>query len=166
MIPEIGQFALVLALALACAQAFLPLAGTALGKHAWTATARPVAVGQFLFVLLAWAALATSFVNNDFSVANVAHMFTGMEITDKGVGLMGDYVAQIREVVGWEVPLCADHFGHLGVNSCIRLGKGLEKYNLAWLEDMIPWTETELWKQITNAVNIPCLLYTSPSPRD
>ena len=91
------------------------------------------------------------------SVANVAHMFTGMEITDKGVGLMGDYVAQIREVVGWEVPLCADHFGHLGVNSCIRLGKGLEKYNLAWLEDMIPWTETELWKQITNAVNIPTL---------
>ncbi|HEY3444310.1 MAG TPA: mandelate racemase/muconate lactonizing enzyme family protein [Paludibaculum sp.] len=90
-------------------------------------------------------------------VANIPHMFTGMEITEKGVALMGDYVAQIREVVGWEVPLCADHFGHLGVNSCIRLGKGLEKYNLAWLEDMVPWTETELWKQITNAVNIPTL---------
>ena len=72
MIPEIGQFALVLALLLAVAQAFLPLAGTTFGKPAWAATARPVAVGQFLFVLLAWAALATSFVNNDFSVANVA----------------------------------------------------------------------------------------------
>jgi cytochrome c-type biogenesis protein CcmF len=72
MIPEIGQLALVLALLLAFAQAFLPLAGVALGKPAWAATARPIAIGQFLFVLLAWAALATSFVNNDFSVANVA----------------------------------------------------------------------------------------------
>ena len=72
MIPEIGQLALILALLLAFAQAFLPLAGTTLGKPAWTATARPVAIGQFLFVVLAWAALATSFVNNDFSVANVA----------------------------------------------------------------------------------------------
>ena len=72
MIPEIGQLALVLALLLAFAQAFLPLAGTALGKPAWIATARPVAIGQFLFVVLAWSALATSFVNNDFSVANVA----------------------------------------------------------------------------------------------
>jgi len=72
MIPEIGQFALALALALAIAQAFLPLAGCALGKPAWIASARPIAIGQFLFVALAWAALATSFVNNDFSVANVA----------------------------------------------------------------------------------------------
>ena len=73
MIPEIGQFALVLALLLALAQAFLPLAGATLGKPTWMATARPIAVGQFLFVLLAWAALATSFVNHDFSVANVAN---------------------------------------------------------------------------------------------
>jgi cytochrome c-type biogenesis protein CcmF len=72
MIPEIGQFALVLALLLAGAQAFFPLAGAALGKPAWIATARPVALGQFLFVALAFAALATSFVNSDFSVANVA----------------------------------------------------------------------------------------------
>ena len=85
------------------------------------------------------------------------HMFTGMELTEKGIGLMCDYVAQIREMVGWDIPLAADHFGHIGVNSCIRLGKALEKYNLAWLEDMIPWTETELWKQITLAVNIPTL---------
>jgi L-alanine-DL-glutamate epimerase-like enolase superfamily enzyme len=85
------------------------------------------------------------------------HMFTGIELTEKGIGLMADYVAQIREIVGWDIPLAADHFGHIGVNSCIRLGKALEKYNLAWLEDMIPWTETELWKQITLAVDIPTL---------
>jgi L-alanine-DL-glutamate epimerase-like enolase superfamily enzyme len=87
----------------------------------------------------------------------IEHMFTGMELTPKGVEAMANYVAQVREVIGMEVPLAADHFGHIGVNSCIRLGKALEKYNMAWLEDMVPWEHTELLKQITNAVDIPIL---------
>jgi len=82
---------------------------------------------------------------------------TGIEVTDKGVALLAEYVAAAREAVGMEIPLAADHFGHIGVNSCIRLGKALEKYNLAWLEDMVPWQETELLKQITDAVNVPTL---------
>ena len=61
----------------------------------------------------------------------------------QGRGSDGDYVAQVREVVGMEVPLAADHFGHIGVNTCIRLGRALEKYNMAWLEDMIPWQYTD-----------------------
>jgi L-alanine-DL-glutamate epimerase-like enolase superfamily enzyme len=85
------------------------------------------------------------------------HMFTGVELTQKGVEKMGEYVAQVREQVGMEVPLAADHFGHIGVNSCIRLGKELEKYNLAWLEDVIPWQYTDLLKKITDAVDIPLL---------
>ena len=88
---------------------------------------------------------------------NVQHMFTGIELTPKGLELMGDYVATIREQVGYEVPLSADHFGHIGVNSCIRLGKALEKYNLAWLEDMVPWQYPDLLKQIADAVDIPIL---------
>jgi len=70
---------------------------------------------------------------------------------------MAEYVAQVREVAGMEVPLAADHFGHIGVNSCIRLGKALTKYNLAWLEDMIPWQHADLLKQIADAVDIPIL---------
>jgi len=85
------------------------------------------------------------------------HMFTGIEITDKGIQMMADYVAAIREVIGMEIPLAADHFGHIGVNSCIRLGKALEPYNMAWLEDMIPWMYTDLLKQITESVNVPIL---------
>jgi L-alanine-DL-glutamate epimerase-like enolase superfamily enzyme len=87
----------------------------------------------------------------------VQHMFTGMELTPKGVEAMANYAAQVREVLGMDVPLAADHFGHIGVNSCIRLGKALEKYNLAWLEDMIPWQYGDLMKQITDAVDIPIL---------
>ncbi|MEZ5352951.1 MAG: mandelate racemase/muconate lactonizing enzyme family protein [Bryobacteraceae bacterium] len=85
------------------------------------------------------------------------HMFTGMELTPKGVESMAAYVAQVRDAIGMEVPLAADHFGHIGVNSCIRLGKALEKYNMAWLEDMIPWQYPDLLKQITQAVDIPIL---------
>jgi L-alanine-DL-glutamate epimerase-like enolase superfamily enzyme len=85
------------------------------------------------------------------------HMFTGVELTQKGAALMGDFVAAVREAVGMDIPLSCDHFGHIGVNSCIRLGKALEKYNIAWLEDMIPWQRTELWKKITDAVDIPTL---------
>ncbi len=87
----------------------------------------------------------------------VQHMFTGTEITDKGIALMAQYVATVREAIGMEIPLAADHFGHIGVNSCIRLGKALEKYNMAWLEDMIPWQHTDLLKKITDAVDVPIL---------
>lgn len=85
------------------------------------------------------------------------HMFTGIELTDKGVGLMAEYVAQVREEVGMEIPLSADHLGHMGVNSCIRLGRALERYNLEWLEDLIPWQYADLWKQITDSINLPTL---------
>jgi L-alanine-DL-glutamate epimerase-like enolase superfamily enzyme len=90
-------------------------------------------------------------------LTNTQHMFTGIEVSDKGIALMADYVAQVREIVGMEIPLAADHFGHIGVNSCIRLGRALEKFNMAWLEDMIPWQYTDLWKQITDAIGVPTL---------
>jgi L-alanine-DL-glutamate epimerase-like enolase superfamily enzyme len=85
------------------------------------------------------------------------HMFTGYEITDKGMALMCDYMVQVREILGTEVPLAADHFGHIGVNSCISLGRALQKFKLAWLEDMVPWNRVDQWKQITDAIDVPTL---------
>lgn len=90
-------------------------------------------------------------------LSSTQHMFTGIEVTDKGIAMMADYVAAVREIVGMEIPLAADHFGHIGVNSCIRLGRALEKFNMAWLEDMIPWQYTDLWKQITDSIGVPTL---------
>ena len=87
----------------------------------------------------------------------VPHPFTGVEITDKGIAFLSDYVAAIREVIGMEVPLASDHFGHIGVNSCIRLARAMEKHQLAWMEDMIPWQYTDLLKKITDAVEVPIL---------
>ncbi len=85
------------------------------------------------------------------------HPFTGIEITDKGIAILSDYVAAIREVIGMDVPLGSDHFGQIGVNSCIRLAKAMEKHQLAWMEDMIPWQFADLLKKITDAVEVPIL---------
>ncbi|MBA2352815.1 MAG: heme lyase CcmF/NrfE family subunit, partial [Burkholderiales bacterium] len=72
MIPEIGQFSLILALCLALAQSALPLIGAARGIPNWMALARPAAQGQFVFVAIAFGCLVWSFTHDDFSVLNVA----------------------------------------------------------------------------------------------
>jgi len=71
MIPELGNFALILALLLAITQVIFPIVGAARGIPSWIALARPVVQGQFVFVVIAFGCLAYSFVNNDFSVLNV-----------------------------------------------------------------------------------------------
>ncbi len=71
MIPELGQFALILALCLALVLAVVPMLGAAVGSSHWMAMARPMAAGQFVFVLVAFACLAKSFLDDDFSVAYV-----------------------------------------------------------------------------------------------
>ncbi|MBI3902355.1 MAG: heme lyase CcmF/NrfE family subunit [Nitrosomonadales bacterium] len=72
MIPEIGHFALMLAIALALVQGILPLVGAARGNTMLMGVARPAAFGHFTFVALAFACLAQSFLGNDFSVLYVA----------------------------------------------------------------------------------------------
>ncbi|HJP92714.1 MAG TPA: heme lyase CcmF/NrfE family subunit [Pyrinomonadaceae bacterium] len=72
MIPEIGQFALIIALLLALTQATLPLIGASRGNGTWIALAAPAGQAQFIFVAIAFSCLAYSFITNDFSVLNVA----------------------------------------------------------------------------------------------
>ena len=91
------------------------------------------------------------------NLSNTKHPFTRIQITDLGLEKMVEYVHQVREIVGYEIPMSADHFGHFDTNTAIRLGNAVEKYQLAWLEDMIPWFYTEQWKEITHAINTPTL---------
>jgi L-alanine-DL-glutamate epimerase-like enolase superfamily enzyme len=87
----------------------------------------------------------------------VMHPFTGIQITDKGVDWLSNWVGQIRETIGMEIPLASDHYGHIGVNSCIKLARAMEKWNLAWMEDMVPWEFGELLKQIRDSTTTPIL---------
>ena len=88
-------------------------------------------------------------------VMRTPHMFTGIELTAHEIERTVEYVAQVRRIIGPEITLAADHFGHFGVNSAIRLGRALEPFHFAWLEDLIPWQQTELWRRITDAVATP-----------
>jgi len=72
MLPELGHFALIVALFIGLALATLPLVGAARGHHAWMALARPAAQAQALFVAIAFFSLMASFARDDFSLVNVA----------------------------------------------------------------------------------------------
>ena len=88
---------------------------------------------------------------------NTKHPFTAIQITDKGLAELARYVETIRNIVGYDIPLSADHQGHFDVNTCIRVGNALERFNLASLEDFLPWDSTEQLKVITNSINTPTM---------
>ncbi len=87
----------------------------------------------------------------------VMHPFTGVEITEKGLAWLSDWIGTLREVIGMDIPLASDHHGHFSVNSAIKLARTMEKWNLAWMEDILPWQYPELLKQIKDATTIPVL---------
>ncbi len=72
MIPEFGQYALILALCVAVIQAVLPLVGAHQGRREWLILARPAAQTVFILLGIAFISLSWSFYTNDFSVLYVA----------------------------------------------------------------------------------------------
>ncbi len=86
---------------------------------------------------------------------DVMHPFTGLQLTELGIEALVDYARQVRDIIGYEIPLAADHFGFINVESCIRLGQALDQFSLAWYEDMIPWQLTQQWRQLKQSVRTP-----------
>jgi len=92
MTPELGQFALALALAVALIQAIVPIAGAARGDATWMAVARPAAQAQALLVAFAFGCLTYSFVTNDWSVAYVAeHSNSALPLHYRIAGVWGGH---------------------------------------------------------------------------
>lgn len=94
---------------------------------------------------------------NYMSYANALHPFTQIQITDKGLEHLQQVVENVRAMVGYEIPLSTDHYGHFDLNNGIRLGRALEKYRLAWLEDIVSWEYTEQYKKLSEALETPIL---------
>jgi L-alanine-DL-glutamate epimerase-like enolase superfamily enzyme len=88
---------------------------------------------------------------------NVKHPFTGIRITEKGLQRLHDYTRRVREIVGWDIPIAADHFGHIALVDAIKLAQALDPCNLAWLEDMVPWFYTDQYVQLKNSCKTPIL---------
>ena len=91
------------------------------------------------------------------SYAMTRHPFTQVQITEKGLDEMAKLVDNVRNMLGYDIPLSSDHYGHFDLNNGIRLGKKLEKYRLAWMEDVIPWDYPDQWKTLSDALETPML---------
>ena len=83
------------------------------------------------------------------------HPFTQIQITDKGLEMLAKEVEDVRNMVGIELPLCTDHFGYIDMNQFVRLARAVEKYRLAWLEDIVPWFYTDMVKSVKEASETP-----------
>lgn len=95
--------------------------------------------------------------SNYMSYGNTQHPFTQIQITDKGLDELAKIAEKTRNLVGYDIPLSTDHYGHFDVNNGIRLGKALEKYRLAWMEDIVSWELTDQWKTLSDALETPML---------
>ncbi|MEX1239698.1 MAG: mandelate racemase/muconate lactonizing enzyme family protein [Cyclobacteriaceae bacterium] len=85
------------------------------------------------------------------------HPFTAVQITDKGMEKLMEFLHVMREQIGYEIPMGTDHWGHFGVNEAIKIARAAEKYNLAYIEDIIPWQYTKQWREITESTTTPTL---------
>ena len=90
-----------------------------------------------------------------YEVNTIAHPFTGIRITEKGLDLLEEYVRQVRDSIGYEIPLAIDHFGHICLEDCIRFARRIEPYNIAWIEDMVPWQYTRQYVRLAGSTCVP-----------
>jgi cytochrome c-type biogenesis protein CcmF len=108
MIPELGHFALWLALGLSMVLGVVPLAGAQMRRHEWMALARPGAVVLFALVALSYTCLTAAFVVNDFSVLYVAqHSNSALPLPYRVAGVWGGHEGSlllwILMLVAWLV---------------------------------------------------------------
>ena len=83
------------------------------------------------------------------------HPFTQVQLTDKALEDLAAVVEKVRNLVGYEIPLSTDHYGHFDINNTIRMGRALEKYRLAWLEDVTQWYNFADQKTAKDALETP-----------
>lgn len=90
-----------------------------------------------------------------YELFTTAHPFTGIHLTEKGLDVLEQYMADVRAEIGYEIPLAIDHLGHIPLEDCIKLAKRLERFNLAWMEDPVPWQMTGQYVRLANATTVP-----------
>ncbi len=90
-----------------------------------------------------------------YDLFNTAHPFTGIHLTEIGLDYLENYLAECRAVTGYEIPIAIDHLGHIPLEDCIKLARRLEKFNLAWIEDPVPWQLTGQYRRLAAGTTVP-----------
>ena len=145
MIPEVGHFALIVALVVALlAQCLLPLVGSFRGHAGWVALARPAAGVQFALLVLAYACLTTAFVDNDFSVLLAAqHSNSALPTHYRVAAVWGNHEGSIllwALILGaWTVAvaLFSRQLPDVMVARVIGVGSGTSSWCGLWSFDVI-----------------------------
>jgi len=83
------------------------------------------------------------------------HLFTSTFFTDKGLDWLADYCETVRSIVGYEIPIATDHYGHFPIETFIKFARRLDKYNLAWYEDVVPWFYPDHLRRLKDACTTP-----------
>jgi len=111
--------------------------------------------------MLKWKQLGFTFFKMDLYTSLVADrpgaVHENGAATEKGLGYLCEYIAAVRDAIGWDAPVGADHFGRLSVNDCIWYAKAFEPYQLAWAEDFISYQNWRGYKAISEATSTPIL---------
>jgi L-alanine-DL-glutamate epimerase-like enolase superfamily enzyme len=81
--------------------------------------------------------------------------YNGGQITEKGLKRIEDFCAAVREKVGWNIPIACDHVGSFNVETLIKCIQTMDRFNLAWVEDPVPWQYTDDLVRIKNSVKTP-----------
>jgi L-alanine-DL-glutamate epimerase-like enolase superfamily enzyme len=81
----------------------------------------------------------------------------GARISERGLELVREICRAVRAEVGPGVSLCTDHFGEgfVTVDEAIRVGRAVEPFNLAWVEDVLPWTDIAGHRRVADALLTP-----------
>ena len=83
------------------------------------------------------------------------HPFTRVQITEKGIEKLMEFLDVMRSQIGYEIPMGTDHWGHFDVNEAVKIARAAEPYNLAYIEDIIPWHYQDQWREITESSTTP-----------
>jgi L-alanine-DL-glutamate epimerase-like enolase superfamily enzyme len=81
----------------------------------------------------------------------------GAKLSTRGIEAAVEIVRAVRAEVGNAVSLCIDHFGEgwSTADEAIRLGRALEPYDLAWIEDPLPWHDIAGHKVVADTLQVP-----------
>jgi L-alanine-DL-glutamate epimerase-like enolase superfamily enzyme len=85
------------------------------------------------------------------------HQFSGGHVTEVGLRAIKEYCARIREIVGWQIPIATDHYGSYNVENIIKFAQAVDPFDLAWLEDTVPWQFADDLLRIKESCKTPIL---------
>ena len=93
--------------------------------------------------------------NREYQYMNTEPSLTGIRLTEEALDALEEFTIEMRKVIGDKIQVAYDHVGRMGINDAIRMGRRLEKYNIAWMEDVFPWYRTDQYLRLSEATTTP-----------